>query len=114
MSYLTEKDLQELKERLEKEAGELEVQISAAKKMPEFGSDVESDFSGEEADEAEEYAKNLGLQDALKERLQDIESALEKMNKGEYGRCEKCGRDIPLEVLKISPESRFCKECKVK
>ena len=113
MAKLTDKELQSLKEQLEKEAGELEAQLSTAKKSPEFGSDVETDFS-EEADEAEEFSKNLGVQDVLKSRLQDIETALEKIARGEYGKCEQCGQDIPLEVLKVNPESRLCKACKVK
>lgn len=109
----TEKQLQELKEQLEKEAGELEAQLSSVTKTADFGSDTETDFS-EEADEAEELSSNLGMQDALKERLQDIESALEKMNRGEYGKCENCGKEIPLEVLRAVPESRLCKDCKAK
>ena len=108
---LSEKDLQNLKEQLEKEAGELEAQLGSVKKSPEFGSDAETDFS-EEADEAEELSNNLGMQDVLKERLQDIERALDKMTKGEYGKCEKCGMNIEPEVLKANPESRLCKMCK--
>src|SRR3989344_728357 len=113
MSHLNEKELQSLKEALEKEAGELEAQLSTAKKNPEFGSDTETDFS-EEADEAEEFSKDLGMQDVLKSRLQDIEAALDKMAQGKYGKCEKCGMDIGQEVLKASPESKLCKHCKAK
>ena len=113
MSHLNEKELQSLKEKLEKEAGELEAQLATAKKTPEFGSDVETDWS-EEADEAEEFSKDLGVQDTLKERLNDIEHALDKMTRNEYGKCEKCGMDISMELLKVNPESRLCKECKVK
>lgn len=110
---LSEKQLQELKEQLEKEAGELEAQMGVVKKAPEFGSDVESDFS-EEADETEEFSNNLGTKDIFKERLHDIEAALEKIIKGGYGKCEKCGMNIEMEVLKVNPESRLCKECKLK
>lgn len=110
---LSEKELQSLKEQLEKEAGELEAQLGSVSKSPEMGSDVETDFS-EEADEAEEFSSNLGLQEVLKTRMQDIEAALEKISKGAYGKCEKCGMDIPLEVLRVNPESRLCKNCKTK
>jgi RNA polymerase-binding protein DksA len=113
MSQLNEKQLQELKEQLEKEAGELEAQLSSVSREADFGSDTETDFS-QEADEAEEFSNNLGMQEALKERLQNIEHALEKMNRGTYGKCENCGKDIPLEVLKAAPESRLCKNCKAK
>ena len=108
---LTEKELQNLKEQLEKEAAELEVQLSSASKKPEFGSDVESDFS-EEADEAAEFAKDLGVQDTVKGRLNDVEHALDKITRNQYGKCEKCGMDISMDVLKVAPESRLCKSCK--
>ena len=109
---LKEKDLQNLKEQLEKEAGELEAQLGVVSKTPEMGSDTETDFS-EEADEAEELSNNLGMQDTLKSRLQDIEAALDKMAQGKYGKCEKCGMDIEPEVLKVNPESRLCRDCKI-
>ncbi|OGY64003.1 MAG: hypothetical protein A3I89_03435 [Candidatus Harrisonbacteria bacterium RIFCSPLOWO2_02_FULL_41_11] len=111
MSHLSEKELQNLKEQLEKEAGEIESRAEVNKRSPEFGSDTETDFS-EEADEAEEQSNQLGVQQALKERLADIELALDKMTRGEYGKCEKCGMDIEIEVLQINPESRLCKACK--
>lgn len=112
-NMINEHDLQNYKEQLEKEAGELEIKIKALKKMPEFGNDVESDFS-EEADEAEQYSANLGEKDAYKERLADIEHAIEKTVSGGYGKCEKCGKEISADVLKASPESRLCKDCKIK
>lgn len=108
---LTEKELQSLKEQLEKEAGELEAQLATVSKTPEFGTDV--DHFDEEADEAEEFANNLGMRDVLKFRLRDIEAALDKMVRGQYGKCEKCGKEISMEVLKANPESRLCKNCKM-
>ncbi len=110
---LAEKDLQLLKEQLEKEGGELDAEVARHSKMPNFGNDVESDMS-EEADETEEYVADLGIKDSLKGRLSDIENALDKLTKNAYGKCEQCGKDISLELLKVNPESRLCKECKLK
>lgn len=108
---LAEKEITGLKEQLEKEAGELEVQLKEEKKTVDFGSDIDS-FE-EEEDETEETAKQLGVQEALKGRLEDIEHALDKILKGGYGVCEKCGQEISLELLKVNPESRLCKNCKI-
>lgn len=105
-------DLTNLKEQLEKEAGELEVQMNRHKGDTDFGSDI--DHGDEEADEAEEYANDLGIKDALKERMMDVESALDKLTRNEYGKCENCGKEISLELLKVNPESRLCKKCKIK
>ena len=48
----------------------------------------------------------------LKDRLDEIDIALAKIQSGTYGVCEKCGKPIEYEILSIDPESRFCKECK--
>ena len=109
---LSEQELQKLKEQMEKEAGELELKVKSLGKMPEFGNDVEGDLS-EEADEAEEFSEQVGEREAYKERLADIELALDKMSRNEYGKCEKCGGEISLDVLEVNPESKLCRNCKV-
>ena len=111
---INEKDLQLLKEQLEKEAGELDVEVSRHSKAPDFGDDVEGEDMAEEADEAEETGNDLGITTSLKERIGEIENALEKMNRNAYGKCESCGEEISLELLKVDPESRLCKACKLK
>ena len=108
---LSEKEIQQLKEQLEREAGNLEVQVKEDTKTPSFGDDVESDYS-EEADEAEEFGNNAGIKDALKGRLGDIEQALDKIMHGTYGTCESCSEEISIELLKANPESRLCQPCK--
>lgn len=37
------------------------------------------------------------------EEIKDIESAIQKMNIGNYGKCEISGELIPLEVLRVMP-----------
>lgn len=110
---INEKDLQSLKEQLEKEAGELDVEVSRHSKAPDFGDDVEGEDMSEEADEAEETGNDLGITTSLKARIAEIENALDKMNRNEYGKCESCGKEISLELLKVDPESRLCKDCKL-
>lgn len=109
---ISETDLQNLKESLEKEAGELEARLKEEKVEPEFGDDV--DGFDEETDEASEYSNKLGLQQNIKKELENIEHALDKMSKGIYGKCENCGKEISLDVLKVDPESRLCRDCKLK
>ena len=64
------------------------------------------------ADEVEEYSTLLPIEQSLEIRLKNIDSALEKIKKGRYGKCEKCQKEIPIDRLKASPESRFCLDCK--
>jgi len=43
--------------------------------------------------------------------LADIDHALELIEKGAYGRCESCGKRIPLKRLKAIPWARLCVAC---
>jgi len=82
------------------------------------------------ADEIEEYITLLPIEYILETRLQNIHLALKKIKKaakgeprsprfageagqgrGKYGICEKCGQEIEVERLKISPEARLCLKC---
>lgn len=52
----------------------------------------------------------LGAQDKL--RLNQIESALSRLNNGKYGRCAKCSGKISLERLEAIPYAVLCIKCK--
>ena len=43
--------------------------------------------------------------------LTNIEVALERMRKGDYGRCEACGEAIPLARLQALPYATMCIGC---
>ena len=48
---------------------------------------------------------------AVQTRLQHIEAALARLDRGQYGRCESCGERIMPERLRIYPEARRCTDC---
>ncbi len=52
------------------------------------------------------------LFDANAKLLAEINTALEKIDNGEYGKCEMCGEDINAERLEIKPHARFCIKCR--
>ena len=52
------------------------------------------------------------LTDADAQDLQRIELALEAMDDGEYGLCLSCGKAIPIERLRIEPQTQHCVACK--
>lgn len=101
----------QFKEELEKRKKELEEKLKKLQKITDFGDDVDS--LEEETDEAEEFTNQLAIAQVFKERLNNIELALRKIEENRYGICENCGGEISLEVLKITPESRLCKKCKM-
>lgn len=59
-----------------------------------------------------ERAKVLSLAEGLQERLSDIRTALTKIEKGTYGRCDSCGNEINPERLEAIPAARLCIDCK--
>ncbi len=44
--------------------------------------------------------------------LKEIERALRKIDDGTYGRCERCGVQIPAGRLKVMPFAALCVACK--
>lgn len=65
----------------------------------------------EKADDAQEYDNALSLEHTLELKLKDVTMALEKIEKGEYGVCEVCGKTISEERLQVCPEAKTCLNC---
>ena len=107
---LEKSELEKYKSALEHSRRRLVTEIEN-EKPADFGSDVETDFE-EEADEAEELSNKLVIQQALKDQLNEIDGALNRITQGIYGICIKCGKDIEKEVLDLVPESELCMSCK--
>ncbi|MBN1880874.1 MAG: TraR/DksA family transcriptional regulator [Deltaproteobacteria bacterium] len=55
---------------------------------------------------------NLLMSDREREKLNEINDALVKIDEGTYGICEECGTDIPKKRLIIMPFARLCVNCK--
>lgn len=45
------------------------------------------------------------------EAIEDIDSALARMDSGAYGLCETCGVPLPYERLEAIPHARLCVAC---
>lgn len=83
----------------------------------------QSDFSGDMPFE-EEYAasgtstfereRDLSLSENVKDLLQKVNEALERIEEGTYGICEMCGLPIPEERLEALPYANLCITCKQK
>ena len=108
---LSNADRASLKKKLEETKALLEKELKGLRKPTDLGG-TEVDAFDAEADEAEEFSANAGMAESLKQRHEAVVEALGKMETGGYGMCEKCGKEIELELLGIDPESRFCKTCK--
>jgi RNA polymerase-binding protein DksA len=53
----------------------------------------------------------LGLIDNEERLIEEINEALERLGRGTFGRCERCGRPIRNERLQALPYARHCIEC---
>ena len=112
--------IKELEEKLQQQKSSLEKELKTfAKEDSKPRGDWDTrypKFNGggleEEADELQEYEKLVSLEHTLELRLRDVNSALDKIKKKQYGNCEKCGKPIGIERLKVCPEARVCVKCK--
>lgn len=59
-----------------------------------------------------EREKDLGLKLFAEDRVRMIEDALDRIETGEYGRCEMCGQKISAARLEAIPYTTLCQSCK--
>jgi YteA family regulatory protein len=72
-----------------------------------------SSYDNHPADEGTdlfEREKDIALNEHYELQLKNINRALEAIENGKYGKCEVCGKDIPIERLKALPNTTFCIE----
>jgi len=115
------KTIATIKESLIERKAKLEKELSAfAKKDEHVKDDYKADFpeygdkEDENANEIAQYSTNLSLEQSLEKTLQDINKALESMEKGTYGVCKYCSKEIGEQRLLARPVSSACMECKQK
>jgi DnaK suppressor protein len=58
-----------------------------------------------------ERAQLVALLDSARHTLGEIDSALERVDAGTYGRCEVCGKQISRERLAARAAARLCLTC---
>lgn len=112
--------LQQLKKKLEGQKVKLEKELETiAQKDPKFKGDYDTrypDFGAhqstdESALEVAAYESTLPIEYALELKLLEINKALERIAKGKYGQCEKCGQKIDVKRLVAKPEATTCAQC---
>ncbi len=71
--------------------------------------DIDTAEDAEVASSMETFENNQGVLDQLEKQLNNVKSALNKIETGEYGVCEVCGQDIEEDRLEANPSSATCK-----
>jgi len=112
---------EELKKKLIEEKALLEGDLSSfAKKDPNMKDDWDTLFpqageaqSGshdsleESATKVEEYENLTAQEFSLETRLAEVNRALQRVEKGTYGTCLVCKKEIPVPRMKANPAAEF-------
>ena len=110
-------DPKAMRERLERERADLASTVERIRErlavpQRESGGDVAlaDQHPADIASETEARELDLARQTMFEARLGLIDEALRRLERGEYGKCVICGREIPQERLELVPETPFCVE----
>jgi DnaK suppressor protein len=108
---LREKKMQEIKKKLiaQKEAL-LDEAEEALNKLP--GQTVFPDL-GDQATAETERSFMLRLRGRERRLLKKIENAIERIEQGTFGICDRCGNEIDIRRLEARPVTTLCIECKI-
>lgn len=100
--------------RLLEEKKQVEAQIAHLKKNDPFADpDHANDNAAVDTDVREQTSHDT-IQaeiDTLQERTEELSAALLKLEKGQYGYCARCNKDIPPARLELVPEAQYCVDC---
>ncbi|MGZ5212713.1 MAG: TraR/DksA family transcriptional regulator [Actinomycetota bacterium] len=92
------------------------------REIAEQGADPDSDevsfvddagFS-DRSHSTQERSRLISVVEALRSDLADVERALERIDVGTYGTCERCGKPIDPARLEARPWALLCIDCKQK
>jgi RNA polymerase-binding transcription factor DksA len=72
---------------------------------------VDDEHDPEGASTAFERQHVAALLTQARDHLDKLALALERLEQGDYGRCEGCGKQIPAERLEVRPAASTCVVC---
>ena len=75
---------------------------------------AESSEPGTDSYVADTHIRDMALKETLKKINTSIKIALQKIAKGTYGKCEKCGNPVGLSRLMAMPTAMLCLACSKK
>ncbi|MDJ1134802.1 TraR/DksA family transcriptional regulator [Streptomyces iconiensis] len=72
---------------------------------------VDDEHDPDGSSTAFERAHVASLLAQAREHLSDLDQALDRLERGDYGRCDHCGTPIPPERLQARPAATTCVRC---
>ena len=109
----TEKIRVALEERREELQAEYDQSLSEITELQrERFADSAGDDQADTGTKTFEREQEITLANNLLERITQVERAIDRLGKGNYGWCERCGNPIPVERLAAFPSATLCVSCK--
>ena len=110
--------LNKIKKQLIKEKECLEKELSGLARKGKRGLRfMIKNFGSKDDDHVASVAtldSELSVGNNLEKSLREVDKALQNVEKGKYGICEICGKDIPKPRLKVFPAAVTCVACERK
>jgi RNA polymerase-binding protein DksA len=103
-------DLTAMGKRLKTQKKVLNTRLKVEREKAEPGSVANPD----RADLAYEYAyraRRISMVEQLEDQLEEIDTALQRIEDGTYGQCTNCGNSILPERLEALPQAELCIDC---
>jgi DnaK suppressor protein len=110
-------ETEQIRDALDERLGELREEYDqTVTEIAEMQRDRLTDSAGD--DQADtgtktfEREQEISLANNILERINQVERAVERLEDGSYGWCERCGNAIPVERLAAFPSATLCVSCK--
>ena len=95
---------------LEAERAELRAKLAELGFGEEGGLKYDANFA-DTSQVTAERGEAEALAGQLREALSEVEAAIDRLEKGTYGRCERCGQPISPSRVEAKPAARRCIAC---
>jgi len=109
---LRREELQEIKELLRDMKKRIMTDLDARIKTSGLSDEREIGDIFDDADMEQNREFNLMLSNREKEKVEQLDAAIERIDEGSYGICEDCEENIPMGRLKALPFTTLCVKCK--
>jgi RNA polymerase-binding transcription factor len=109
---ILKKDLERFRRALEEEKSKLSSELS---KNRDAEQETAEEMTQDIADKASSsYTKEFlfSLTDAEREKVKEIDDALDRIEEGTYGLCQRCANPIAEKRLNAVPWTPYCVDCR--
>lgn len=104
-------DYQAIRNRLTLRYQEIQERLSRVSRDLRHADEPLTTFLEEQSIEIQNDEVLAALDGSIRTEMERIEQTLARLDRGEYGACEHCGRLIPVRRLEALPFTNSCVEC---